>query len=163
LQIRSLASDLQARGLDGRLRYPCAAADRPWSLLAGCLLSGKFGPGTTDESGRRAKFDFPPVDKDRTWRVIDVMRPIAAAPGVSVATIALAWLLHLDVVTSVIIGAKRRELADNLRAPDVTLTAAELRALDEVSALPAEYPGWMLARQGSDRVPGATSPLAPKK
>ena len=135
-----------------------------WSPLAGGLLSGKFGPGTSDESGRRARFDFPPVDKDRAWRVIDAIRPIAAAHDVSVATIALAWLLHQDVVTSVIIGAKRRDqLTENLRAPDVKLTADELRALDEVSALPDEYPGWMLARQGSDRVPGATSPLAPKK
>jgi aryl-alcohol dehydrogenase-like predicted oxidoreductase len=135
-----------------------------WSPLAGGLLSGKFGPGTTDESGRRAKFDFPPVDKDRAWRVIDAIRPIAAAHGVSVATIALAWLLHQDVVTSVIIGAKRREqLTENLRAPDVTLTAEQLRTLDEVSALPAEYPGWMVALQGADRSPGAVSPLAPKK
>jgi aryl-alcohol dehydrogenase-like predicted oxidoreductase len=138
-----------------------------WSPLAGGLLSGKFGPGTTDESARRAKFDFPPVDKERAWKVIDAMRPIAAAHDVSVATIALAWLLHQDVVSSVIIGAKRRDqLNDNLRAPDVKLTADELRKLDEVSALPAEYPGWMLSRQGSDRVPGAVSPLAqqqPKK
>ena len=135
-----------------------------WSPLAGGLLSGKFGPGTTDESGRRAKFDFPPVDKERAWRVIDVIRPIAAAHDVSVATIALAWLLHQDVVTSVIIGAKRREqLTDNLRAPDVTLTAEELRTLDEVSALPAEYPGWMIARQGTERIPAAFSPPGQKK
>jgi aryl-alcohol dehydrogenase-like predicted oxidoreductase len=130
-----------------------------WSPLAGGLLSGKFGPGTSDESGRRAKFDFPPVDKDRAWRVIDVIRPIAAAHEVSVATIALAWLLHQDVVSSVIIGAKRADqLTDNLRAPEVQLTADELKALDQVSALPAEYPGWMLARQGADRVPPPTTP-----
>jgi aryl-alcohol dehydrogenase-like predicted oxidoreductase len=130
-----------------------------WSPLAGGLLSGKFGPGASDEAGRRAKFDFPPVDKDRAWRVVDAMRPIAAAHDVSVATIALAWLLHQDVVTSVIIGAKRRDqLTDNLRAPDVVLTADELRALGEVSALPSEYPGWMLARTSSDRLPGPTKP-----
>src|SRR6201995_1254978 len=104
-----------------------------WSPLAGGLLSGKFGPGTSDESAPGAQFDFPPVDRDRAWRVIDAIRPIAAAHGVSVATIALAWLLHQDVVTSVIIGAKRRDqLNDNLRAPDVQLTAEELRTLDEV-------------------------------
>jgi aryl-alcohol dehydrogenase-like predicted oxidoreductase len=132
-----------------------------WSPLAGGLLSGKFGPDTTDESGRRAKFDFPPIDKPRAWRVVEAMRPIAAAHDVSVATIALAWLLHQDVVTSVIIGAKRREqLAENLRAPDVALSADELRTLDEVSALPAEYPGWMISRQGSDRIP---QPFARKK
>jgi aryl-alcohol dehydrogenase-like predicted oxidoreductase len=130
-----------------------------WSPLAGGLLSGKFGPGTSDESGRRAKFDFPPVDKDRAWRVIEVIRPIAEAHGVSVATIALAWLLHQDVVSSVIIGAKRAaQLTDNLRAPEVQLTAEDLKALDQVSALPPEYPGWMLARQGADRVPPPTSP-----
>ncbi|MEO7731682.1 MAG: aldo/keto reductase [Kofleriaceae bacterium] len=130
-----------------------------WSPLAGGLLSGKFGPDITDESGRRAKFDFPPVDKDRAWRVIDVIRPIAAAHGVSVATIALAWLLHQDVVSSVIIGAKRADqLTENLRAPDVKLTADDLKALDQVSALPAEYPGWMLARQGADREPPPTTP-----
>jgi aryl-alcohol dehydrogenase-like predicted oxidoreductase len=73
--------------------------------------------------------------------------------------IALAWLLHQDVVTSVIIGAKRRDqLADNLRAPDVVLTADELKALGEVSALPAEYPGWMLAFQGGERSPAGMQP-----
>jgi len=127
----------------------------------GGLLSGKYGPGTTDEAGRRAKFDFPPVDKDRAWRVIDAIRPIAAAHDASVAAIALAWLLHQDAVTSVIIGAKRRDqLNDNLRAPDIQLTADELKQLGEVSALPPEYPGWMLARQSTDRIPGAVSPLA---
>jgi aryl-alcohol dehydrogenase-like predicted oxidoreductase len=127
-----------------------------WSPLAGGLLSGKFGRDASDDSGRRAKFDFPPVDKDRAWRVLDVIRPIAAAHDVSVAAIALAWLLHQDAVTSVIIGAKKREqLAENLRAPDVVLSAEQLKALDEVSALPPEYPGWMLARQGSERTPGS--------
>jgi aryl-alcohol dehydrogenase-like predicted oxidoreductase len=126
-----------------------------WSPLAGGLLSGKFGRDATDASGRRAKFDFPPVDKDRAWRVVDAIRPIAAAHEVSVAAIALAWLLHQDAVTSVIIGAKRRDqLTENLRAPDVVLTADQRKVLDEVSALPPEYPGWMLERQGSERAPG---------
>jgi aryl-alcohol dehydrogenase-like predicted oxidoreductase len=126
-----------------------------WSPLAGGLLSGKFGRDATDAAGRRAKFDFPPVDKDRAWRVVDAIRPIAAAHEVSVAAIALAWLLHQDAVTSVIIGAKRRDqLTENLRAPDVVLTAEQRKALDEVSALPPEYPGWMLERQGSERAPG---------
>ena len=80
------------------------------------------------------------------------MRPIAAAHGVGVAAIALAWLLHQDVVTSVIIGAKNAaQLAENLKAPEVVLTADDLRVLGEVSALPPEYPGWMIARQSADR------------
>jgi aryl-alcohol dehydrogenase-like predicted oxidoreductase len=66
--------------------------------------------------------------------------------------VALAWLLHQPQVTSVIVGARRPEqLADNLAATNVTLSADELAALDEVSRLPAEYPGWMFERQGEVR------------
>jgi len=124
-----------------------------WSPLAGGLLSGKYsregGPGG---DARRANFDFPPVDKDRAFNVIDAMRPIAEAKGVSVARIALAWLLHQPVVTSVIVGAKRKEqLLDNLGACDVALSADELATLDKASALAPEYPGWMLERQGEYR------------
>jgi hypothetical protein len=148
-------------GWTPKFRVPLLAKPVPMgdARLAGGLLSGKFGRDATGASGRRDKFDFPPVDKERAWRVIDVIRPIAAAHDVSVAAIALAWLLHQDVVTSVIIGAKWREqLADNLRAPDVVLTADELKALGEVSALPAEYPGWMLAFQSGERTPGGMQP-----
>ena len=123
-----------------------------WSPLAGGLLSGKFSAGTAESGSRRAKFDFPPVDGGRADACIAVMRPIAEARGVSVAQIALAWLLHQPAVTSVIIGAKRPDqLADNLAATQVTLSDDERRRLDEVSRLPAEYPGWMFERQGAYR------------
>lgn len=124
-----------------------------WSPLAGGLLSGKFSrQGSSETGSRRTTFDFPPVQMDRAWDVIDVLTPIAAAKSVSVAQIAIAWLLHQPVVTSVIIGAKRLDqLDDNLAARDVRLTADELAAIDRVSALPAEYPGWMLDRQGGAR------------
>ena len=124
-----------------------------WSPLAGGLLSGKFGRDQAGDAGsRRANFDFPPVDRDRAYDCIDAMRPIAQAHGVSVAQIALAWLLHQPQVTSVIIGAKRPEqLADNLAATQVALTADELAQLDTASRLPAEYPGWMFERQGEQR------------
>ena len=123
-----------------------------WSPLAGGLLSGKY---TRDgsEDGRRAAFDFPPVNRDRAFDVIDAMRPIAEAKGVSVAQVALAWLLHQPVVTSVIVGAKRREqLVDNIAASEVDLSAEELARLGDVSELPTEYPGWMFAFQGKDRL-----------
>jgi aryl-alcohol dehydrogenase-like predicted oxidoreductase len=124
-----------------------------WSPLAGGLLSGKFSRGQPGAAGsRRSQFDFPPVNRDRAFDCVDAMRPMAAARGVSVAQIALAWLLHQPQVTSVIIGAKRPEqLADNLAAAQVTLTADELATLDTASRLPAEYPGWMLERQGEFR------------
>jgi aryl-alcohol dehydrogenase-like predicted oxidoreductase len=126
-----------------------------WSPLAGGLLSGKFGPGSNGPEGaRRTVFDFPPVDRDRAWACVDVMREVAEAHGTSVARVALAWVLAKPFVTSVIIGAKTVEqLEDNLAAADLTLTPEEIAALDAVSALPGEYPGWMLERQGGGRVP----------
>jgi len=127
-----------------------------WSPLAGGLLSGKFGPGSNGPEGaRRAAFDFPPVNKDRAWACIDLMREIGHAHGgASVARVALAYVLAKPFVTTVIIGAKTMEqLDDNLEAAKLTLTADELKKLDDVSALPAEYPGWMLARQSAKRRP----------
>lgn len=127
-----------------------------WSPLAGGLLSGKFGPGSNGPEGaRRAAFDFPPVNKDRAWACIDLMREIGHAHGgASVARVALAYVLAKPFVTTVIIGAKTMEqLDDNLEAAKLTLTADELKKLDDVSALPAEYPGWMLARQSAERRP----------
>ena len=122
-----------------------------WSPLAGGLLSGKYTRDQeTKADGRRAQFSFPPVDEDRAYKVIDAMRPIAEAHGVSVAQIALSWLLHRRVVTSVIIGAKRLDqLDDNLAATKIDLTEAELDTLDQVSVLPREYPGWMFETQGA--------------
>ncbi len=124
-----------------------------WSPLAGGLLSGKFGPGGETEAGsRRAQFDFPPVDLDRGWACVAAMREIGATHGVSVARVALAWVLSRPFVMSVIIGAKNQaQLDDNLAAIDLKLSADELARLDEVSRLPAEYPGWMLERQGANR------------
>ncbi len=123
-----------------------------WSPLAGGLLTGKFDRDSKGAEGRRATFDFPPVNRDRAFAAIDLMRGMAAAKGASIAQIALAWLLHQDVVTSVIVGAKRVEqLQDNLSATQVTLDAADLAALDAVTKLPEEYPGWMLERQGAYR------------
>ncbi len=124
-----------------------------WSPLAGGLLSGKYGREQQAEAGsRRIAFDFPPVDKDRAWDCIDAMRPIAQAHGVSVAQVALGWLLHQPQVTSVIVGAKRPEqLADNIGATTVVLSAQELASIDSASRLPPEYPGWMVDRQGETR------------
>ena len=125
-----------------------------WSPLAGGLLSGKFK--SADDKGpadaRRATFDFPVVNKDRAFQCIEVMRPIAAERQISVAQIALAWLLGKPYVSTVIIGAKSMDqLRDNIASTRVQLTDSERRTLDEVSQLPAEYPGWMLALQGQYR------------
>ncbi|WP_423141309.1 aldo/keto reductase [Parablastomonas sp. CN1-191] len=126
-----------------------------WSPLAGGLLSGKYSrdaDGAKKGEGRRAVFDFPIVDEDRAWNVIDAMRAIADARGITVAQVALAWLLYQDVVSTVIVGAKRADqLADNIAATTVELSAADLETLNAVSALPREYPGWMMEMQGPYR------------
>jgi len=124
-----------------------------WSPLAGGLLSGKFSPdGKGPEGARRASFDFPVVDKARAFAVVDAMRPIAARHQASVAQVALAWLLGRPQVSSVIIGAKTPEqLTDNLGACALELGVEDLQALEAVSKLPPEYPGWMLAMQGQYR------------
>ena len=126
-----------------------------WSPLAGGLLSGKFSrEGASPEGARRASFDFPPVNKERAFDIIDVMREIATAKRVSVPRVALAWLLSKPYVTSVIVGAKNIEqLDDNLGATEVTLDESELAKLNEVSALAPEYPAWMIERQGAERMP----------
>ena len=129
-----------------------------WSPLAGGLLSGKFKEDAAGPEGaRRTTFDFPPIDRPRAFRVVEAMRPIAQAHSVSVARVALAWVLHQRGITSVIVGAKSLEqLRDNIAAADLQLTDSELATLGEVSAIPKEYPGWMFERQLADRLP--TSP-----
>jgi aryl-alcohol dehydrogenase-like predicted oxidoreductase len=123
-----------------------------WSPLAGGLLSGKYADGKQEAGSRLGAFNFPPVDKPRAAACIEVMRSIAAAHGVSVARIALSWLLHQPRVTSVIIGAKRAEqLADNIGATQVVLSDEQLEQLNHVSVLPPEYPGWMVEMQGKFR------------
>ena len=126
-----------------------------WSPLAGGLLSGKYDrDGQGPDGARRVDFDFPPVHKDRAFSVVDVMREIARDKNASVAQVALSWLLHQPVVTSVIIGAKTPEqLSENLAAPDINLTDDDLARLKAVSELPAEYPGWMIQRQALYRFP----------
>ena len=138
---------------------PLAAAEGlailPWSPLAGGMLSGKFDPDKPGPEGaRRTNFDFPPVDRPRLRKVLGPLREVAAATGHSAAQVALAWQLTKPFVTSVIIGAKTREqLADNLAAADIELAPEHVKKLDEVSELPSEYPGWMLAWQNRDRRP----------
>ena len=124
-----------------------------WSPLAGGLLTDKFHQNQQGPEGaRRTTFDFPPVNRDRLPGVLNALAEVAKNHDVSMAQVALAWLLHQDVVTSVIIGAKNSEqLADNLNAPDLTLTEDDLTQLNEASALPPEYPGWMVEMQSGDR------------
>lgn len=132
----------------------------PWSPLAGGFLSGKFTKANPKpENSRRSDFDFPPIDKEKAYRLIDEMQTIAEAHHCSVATVALAWMLGKKFVTSIIIGAKdKNQLLENIKSTEVQLTAEQVRRLDEVSALPVEYPQWMLTYQATGRAPQPTMP-----
>ncbi len=131
-----------------------------WSPLAGGFLTGKFRRDGGETEARRATFDFPPIDKELGFDIVDVMATVAERHAVSVAQVGLAWLLRKDAVTSVIIGAKRMEqLEDNLASVDLDLTDDEMLQLDQVSQLPVRYPEWM-GSLGDDRIPGQSRNLA---
>jgi aryl-alcohol dehydrogenase-like predicted oxidoreductase len=145
---------LVGRDIEREIAPLCQAegvAILPWSPLAGGLLSGKFDPdkkGPADS--RRATFDFPPVNTERLPRVLAALRKVAEGTGASVARVALAWMLTKPFVTSIIVGAKRREqLVDNLAAAELTLAPEQVALLEEASALPREYPGWMVEFQNA--------------
>ena len=127
----------------------------PWSPLAGGFLSGKFTRNTQKAgNSRRDEFDFPPINKDKAYDIIDVMNEIGKSNKVSAAQVALAWLLHRPGVTSIIIGAKKHDqLKDNIASTQLQLSNDEMKRLDEISALSPEYPGWMVGRQLQGRFP----------
>lgn len=127
----------------------------PWSPLAGGFLSGKFTRNNElAGNSRRDTFDFPPVNKPKAYDIIDVMAEIGKHHNVSVATVALNWVIKQPGITSTIIGAKNlQQLNDNLSAVHLELTPEEMQQLNEVSALPPEYPGWMVNRQMQGRWP----------
>jgi aryl-alcohol dehydrogenase-like predicted oxidoreductase len=125
----------------------------PWSPLAGGFLGGKYSRNADKAEGsRRSTFDFPIIDKERAYNVIDVMAEISKQNHATIAEIALAWVRLQKGVTSTIIGARTVEqLKDNIRSTEVILSDDDLKKLDEVSALPKEYPGWMVEWQSADR------------
>lgn len=125
----------------------------PWSPLAGGFLSGKYTRNNEKAgSSRRDTFDFPPVNKEKAYDIIDVITEVGKQYNVSAAQIALAWVRLQKGITSTIIGAKNVEqLQDNIKSTEITLSDDDLAKINEVSALPKEYPGWMVERQGADR------------
>ena len=127
----------------------------PWSPLAGGFLSGKFTRNNeVAGNSRRDAFDFPPIDKQKAYDIIDVMAEIGKSHSVSVATVALNWVIRQQGITSTIIGAKTLDqLHDNIAAVALQLTDEEMKQLNEISALSPEYPGWMIGRQLQGRFP----------
>jgi len=107
-----------------------------WSPLKQGVLTGKYSGGKVPRDSRAASREMSmflkSVDRDLADRV-DRQRPIAARVGVSLAQLALAWLLQRDAVTSVIIGATRVEQVDeNCQAVGIELAKSEFAAMDEI-------------------------------
>jgi len=125
------------------------------SPLAAGFLSGKY-TRNSEATGRRANFDYPPVEKEQGYNIVDKLKEIAESKNASVAQISLAWLLHKQGVTTVIIGARNQEqLTDNLGATDIDLTKEEIKQLDEVSAIKPEYPQYLPQMQRGQNLFGS--------
>lgn len=124
-----------------------------WSPIAGGLLSGKYGP---DQASARqvAGWKEPPIrDVPRLWRIVEVVKRIAAERGVSGAQVALAWLLGRPGVSSLVIGGRTADqFRDSLRAADLVLAPEERQALDAVSAPPVLYPYWHQVQTAGERL-----------
>ncbi len=130
----------------------------PWSPLAGGFLSGKFTRNQTSTGGqsRRDSFDFPVIDKEKAYDIIDVLIRLGEGYNVSAAEVALAWVRQQKGVTSTIIGARTPEqLASNIHSTAFQLAPSDLEELNAVSQPEKRYPGWMVERQMGDRLPAA--------
>jgi aryl-alcohol dehydrogenase-like predicted oxidoreductase len=152
LLARDAEHELVPAGLDQRTGIMA------WSPLQFGLLSGKFGRGMAKPSESRLNsLDAPgTIDEERLYRVVDALARIAAQRGVSIAQVALNWVTRKPGVDTVIIGARNeQQLSDNLAAATWTLTDEEVKALDEVSALPLPYPYWHQQKLAGERNPPA--------
>ena len=125
----------------------------PWSPLSGGFLTGKYRRDNPNPEGaRRTGFSFPPVDEERGFDAVDVLEEIARQKKVTIAQVALGWLLAQPGVTSIIIGAnKMSQLEDNLKAVEIELTPEEAARLSETTMPHALYPQWMIERQNQGR------------
>lgn len=125
----------------------------PWSPLAGGFLTGKFTRDNVTQGTRRSSFDFPPVDKEKAYNLVEVLNEIGKQHNASVAQVALAWVRQQSGITATIIGAKTVEqLNDNIKSTTFDLTETDLKKIDEISPLPMQYPGWMVRQQSGYRI-----------
>lgn len=144
LLVREIESEIVPAALDAGIGL------LPWSPLGGGWLTGKY-TRDTDPTGATRLGENPERgmeawqarnEQDRTWRIIDTVREVAAARGVTPAEVSLAWLEAQPAVTSVILGARTVEqLRGNLSAADLRLEPSEIARLSDVSApVVSDYP-----------------------
>lgn len=127
-----------------------------WSPLAFGFLTGKYRRGEPRPEGTRLT-GLDPVelrDEQRVYEILDALSEISRARGVSLAQIAVNWVLHRPGVSTVLVGARNeRQLRDNLAAATWRLSEEETKRLDDVSATPLPYPYWHQRRFGAERNP----------
>lgn len=134
-----------------------------WSPLAGGFLSGKYtrdAPPPQDTRFSEAG-QFVPFDRDLGFRVVDVLKQVAARHGVSPARAAIAWTINQPAITSVLVAARKLEhLDDNIQAADLELTAQDYAELDAASHPGTPYPKWMVLQldQAEDPRPKLLEP-----
>ena len=145
--------NLLARAAEWEIVPACQAAGLgmlAWSPLASGWLTGKYRQGEPPPAGTRVVENADEGmriwnqrgQSEQTWRVIDVVREVAEGRGVSLAQIAIAWLMARPAISSVILGARSMaQLTDNMAAAELKLTPEETRLLDGASEPPApDYP-----------------------
>ena len=145
-----------------------------WSPLSSGYLTGRYSSGTRvgsleegaqhpgEAGGRRTTFTFPPVDPEVGARGVAAVAAVAESREVTMAQVALAWVLAQPGITSVIVGASTLEqLDDNLAAANLVLGADELDRLAAATALAPIYPAWWDPAMGIP-APGPTSYPPPK-
>lgn len=114
-----------------------------WGRLTGKIRRSQPLPKTSRLQSKLATDIGPPVPDEYLYRVVDALDAVAKETGKTVPQIALNWLLQRPSVSTVIIGARNEEqLRQNLGAVGWNLTAAQVAALDAVSATTLAYPYW---------------------
>jgi aryl-alcohol dehydrogenase-like predicted oxidoreductase len=114
-----------------------------WSPIAGGWLSGKY---TRDLEGppagaRAGEEEWAARNSDRTWRVIETVKTVAAEMDRTPAQVALRWVLQQPGMTGPIIGARTpKQLTDNIGASGWALDDDQLRRLTEAGDQPLPYP-----------------------
>jgi aryl-alcohol dehydrogenase-like predicted oxidoreductase len=149
---------LVAREAEHELIPECRADDLGvivWSPLSSGYLTGRYREAGAD--GRRKTFTFPPIDEELGERALDALDRVAGGRDVSLAQVALAWVIAQPGITSAIVGASSiAQLDDNLAAADLVLTDDDLAALDAATAPAPIYPAWWDPAMG---IPGPTDLL----
>jgi aryl-alcohol dehydrogenase (NADP+) len=137
--------NLLARAIEWEIVPACQAEGLgllAWSPLASGWLTGKYrrdqrppaGTRVADNADEGMRIWNQRGEQEHTWRVLSVLNRVASARNVSPAQVAVAWVLGRPAVSSVILGARTLgQLADNLAAGDLSLSAADIQALDDAS------------------------------